>query len=223
MKIAAILGSPRGMKGNTGLLLSEVIRSAEQTGALVSILSLSDYEVKPCRSCDTCHKTGSCPIHDDYQTFKTAMLHADGIVLASPNYISSVSAQMKALLDRSCGALHCQSMNGKYGAAVVTSGGGGSEEVERYLLRFLRSLGCWTVGGAGADAGQLADEKTRVQCLRKAADLGRVLCESIRAKVTFPPQVQEKTTFFERMKQLITGRRDDWPFEYDYWKSQGRL
>ncbi|MCD6365646.1 MAG: flavodoxin family protein [Planctomycetes bacterium] len=54
-------------------------------------------------------------------------------VLGSPNYIFNVSAQMKALLDRCCGPLHRNAWDGKYGVAVVTSGGGGQEQVDRYL------------------------------------------------------------------------------------------
>ena len=62
------------------------------------------------------------------------MLAADGIVLASPNYISNVSAQMKALLDRCFSMFHCQMLHGKYGACVVASGGPLFQKVEEYLV-----------------------------------------------------------------------------------------
>ena len=107
MKIGASLGSPHGPKGATGTLLAEVVRGAQAAGAEASVFSLTDHKVVPCLACDACHKTGVCPQKDDFNTLKSAMLGADGIILASPNYINSVSAQMKALFDRCCGPLHC--------------------------------------------------------------------------------------------------------------------
>ena len=87
MKIVEVLGSPHGIKGNTGVLSSQVLLAAEQAGAAVTRLSLSDHEIKPCRACDTCHRTGRCPTRDDLDKVQTSLLNADGIILASPNYI----------------------------------------------------------------------------------------------------------------------------------------
>ena len=77
-------------------MLSEVTRSAHGAGAEVTTLVVSDYQVDPCRACDVCHRTGTCAIKDDSTRFKEALLAADEIILASPNYLSSVSAQLKA-------------------------------------------------------------------------------------------------------------------------------
>jgi multimeric flavodoxin WrbA len=151
------------------------------------------------------------------------MLAADGIILASPNYITSVSAQMKAVFDRCCGPLHCQAMQGKYGTAVVTSGGAESKVVEKYMIGFLRIMGCWTVGSVGAEAQQMMDETARAQKLKAAARLGIRLVEAIRDKRTYPGQVAVQSSFYERMKMLVTMRKDDWAYEYKYWKSLGRL
>jgi multimeric flavodoxin WrbA len=223
MKIVAILGSPHGLKGTTGWLMGEVVRGAEAAGADVTSLLLSERKVGPCLACDTCHKTGQCARRDDFPKFKAALEAADGVVLASPNYIVSVTAQTKALMDRCCGLLHLQALEGKYGAAVVTSGGPGSPEVEHYMLRFLRALGLWTVGSVGAEAAQLFQEPSKARCAAEAADLGRRLVESIRQTRTFPEQDAERAAFAERMKQLVTFRKDAWPFEYEAWKSTGRL
>jgi multimeric flavodoxin WrbA len=219
MKITAILGSPHGMKGNTGQVLRRMVQAMEAAGAQVTLLSLASLDVKPCRACDVCHKTGTCAIKDDFGTVKDALLAADGVVLASPNYIFSVSAQMKALFDRCCGPLHCQALSGKYAAAVVTSGGNGSEEVERYILRFLRALGCRTVGSMGTEAWQMADETARSTVFIQAEELGTRLLNAIRNREQFPEQDEERKAFFERMKTLINLRKNEWPYEYEYWKT----
>ena len=154
---------------------------------------------------------------------ESTLLSADGIILASPNYIMSVTAQMKALFDRCCGPLHCQAMLGKYAAAVETSGGTGGEEVQQYMLRFLRSLGCATVGSIGATATDLANFDRRAQVFKQAVGLGHALVNAIDRKEDFPEQQAERRAFFERMKNLIRFRQADWPYEYEYWKSQGWL
>jgi multimeric flavodoxin WrbA len=223
MKLVAIMGSPHGMKGNTGRVLAGLLDGAKAAGAEVTTYLLGDLNVAPCRGCDACHRTGKCAIQDDFQEIRQAMVDSDAIVLASPNYIVSVTAQMKALFDRCCGPLHLQLMEGKYAAAVVTSGGGGSQEVEAYMLRFLRTLGCWTVGSVGAEGRQLVDEAACAQAVESAAALGKRLVAATQGKQTFPEQQAERAEFFERMKQLMTARREQWPFEYEYWKAAGRL
>jgi len=223
MNIVALLGSPHGMKGTTGALLAGATSSAEAAGAGVKTLLLSEMTVKPCRGCDACHRTGECSIKDDFKSLRTAMLAADGVILASPNYITSVSAQMKAVFDRCCGPLHCQAMQGKYGAAVVTSGGAESGVVEKYMIEFLRIMGCSTVGSVGAEAWQIVDEKARAPKLKAAAALGTRLVEAIRDKKRYPRQVAVQRAFYERMKTLVTMRKDDWAYEYEYWKSLNRL
>jgi multimeric flavodoxin WrbA len=222
MNILAINGSPHGINGATGMLLSEVVKSAQAAGAAVTTLVISQYTLGPCRACDACHKTGVCAIKDDFPTFRDALLAADGIILASPNYITSVSAQLKALMDRCCGLLHCLALQGKHAAAVVTSGGDESEQVEQYLLRYLRCLGSWTVGSVGASARELFPAASS-KVPQAAAGLGATLVEAIASGKTYPQQVQEQAAFAQRMKQLVAYRKDEWPFEYEYWKSRGWL
>jgi len=222
MNIVSILGSPHGMKGNTSQLLQPFVRAAKAAGATVTEFSLADLSIAPCRGCEACHRTGECPIRDDYRTVRDSLLAADGVVLASPNYMFSVTAQLKALLDRLSGPLHCQMLQNRYGAAVVTSGGG-SAEVEQYLLRFLRAMGCWTVGSVSAEARELFEGQSFEQKVNAASSLGNELVQAIRGKRSYPQQTSERSEFFGRMKALILMRREDWTHEYDYWMSQNRL
>jgi len=184
---------------------------------------LADMKVAPCRACDVCHKTGRCAIEDDFAILRQAMLDADAIALASPNYILSVTAQMKAFFDRCCGLLHLQALEGKYAAAAVTSGGAGYEEVERYTLRFLRSLGCWTVGSVGTEASRLSDDAAAAPVLRSAAALGTQLVAATEAGQPMPEQQVEREAFYQRMKDLMVRQQERWPYEHECWKARGRL
>ena len=221
MKIVAILASPHGAKGATGQLLEALVSGAREAGAEVRTFSIGEKPLAPCRACDVCHRTGECPIRDDFGMVRDAMLDADGVVLASPNYIFSVSAQMKALLDRCCGPLHRVALTGKHAAAVVTSGGSGSQEVEAYLLRFLRAMGAWTAGSVAAEARQMFSPDDKAQRLDEAAALGRRLVEAIHLRTEYPEQATEQRAFRERMKALVEMRKAEWRFEHEYWKSIG--
>ena len=99
MKVLGIAGSPR-RGGNTGLLLAEVMKGAASKGAEVKTIILSDLNIDPCQHCDTCLLKGKCKIQDDMQMVYRELEQADRIVLASPLHFMSVTAQMKAMIDR---------------------------------------------------------------------------------------------------------------------------
>lgn len=223
MKIVAVMGSPRGFHGNTGKLLFSVIDSVRQAGAVVTMYSLSDHEIRPCSACEQCHCTGRCFIRDDFAMIQNALLGADGIILASPNYMLSVTAQLKAMMDRCSMLVHCQALTGKYAAAVVTSGSPVNLEVQEYMLRFLAAAGCWTVGAVGAHAAELGDPQDTTGCFAAANDLGANLAASIRRKDAFEEQTRERQAFFENMKRLVVANKDQWKYEYAWWQKHHGL
>jgi len=100
MKVLGIFGSPR-KGGNTDLLLEEALKGAEQEGAEVERLRLTDFAVTPCTECHGCDQTGECVIPDDMQKIYPKLLEADIILLASPIFFYGVTAWAKALIDRS--------------------------------------------------------------------------------------------------------------------------
>ena len=98
-KVLGIAGSPR-RNGNTELLLKEFLRGAEESGLETDLNILSDLDISPCTSCDSCQKNGQCVISYNMQSMFSKLLEADYIVLASPIYFSGVTAQMKGFIDR---------------------------------------------------------------------------------------------------------------------------
>lgn len=219
MNIVAINGSPTNEQGSTGRLLAALMEGAREAGATVKLFELGKLTVKPCTSCRTCQRIGTCVIQDDYPRIKDAMIAADGIVFASPNYISHVSAQMKALFDRSFSMMHCQMLHKKYGACEVASGGPLYQPVEEYLLHVTGNSGCWKVGCAATGGGMLDDAGEAPEVLREARDLGRRLAEAIKTQQRFPEQEEERQTCFELMRWLVEENRDKWPYEYEYWQT----
>jgi multimeric flavodoxin WrbA len=217
MKILAIIGSPRGMNGNTGRLTEEVLRGARESGAETEILSLASLSVQPCVGCDLCHKTGICTIKDDYEAIKEKLLACDGFILASPNYIFSVTAQMKALFDRCNGLIHCMALEGRYAALVETSGGGEDEEVLTYMARFVNTLGAFSVGGIGSPLAGVRTFPDEGNLFARARGLGGELCRNIKERRVFPEQNEFHAGFRARMSGLIDVMQEYWVFERDFW------
>ena len=102
MKVLALLGSPRP-RGNTATLMNSVFEALSQTeNTTITSYTLNDLEIKPCTACDAClGKTDKfCIIDDDMEPLYPAFIEADLVVLASPIYWWSVSAQLKLFIDR---------------------------------------------------------------------------------------------------------------------------
>ncbi len=99
VNIIAFNGSPR-KGGNTQILLQEVLRGAEERGAAVTVYTLNALDLRPCQNCGGCDDTGRCVIKDDMQAIHAAIRSADRIIVASPIFFFSVSAQTKIMIDR---------------------------------------------------------------------------------------------------------------------------
>jgi multimeric flavodoxin WrbA len=103
MKVLGIAGSPR-IGGNTDTLLARFLEGAAAQGAEVKTLSVCRLRIAGCVHCDACLEKGICRVNDDMHIVYHEMESCDRLVLASPLQFMSVSAQMKAMIDR-CQAL----------------------------------------------------------------------------------------------------------------------
>ncbi len=98
-QVLGIMASPR-KGGNTDVLLDAALRAAQQSGAVTEKILINDLEFVPCQACDDVREDGRCKIQDDFQKIYEAVLSADSIIVASPIYFGSISAQLKMLIDR---------------------------------------------------------------------------------------------------------------------------
>jgi multimeric flavodoxin WrbA len=208
------------MQGNTGRLLEELLAGAAEAGAETEILSLKNMNVQPCVGCDICHTTGVCTIKDDYESIKEKLLACDGFILASPNYIFSVTAQMKALFDRCNGLIHCMALEGKYAAVVETSGGGDDYEVIDYMERVANTLGANSVGGVGSSMAGIRAFPDEANLFEKARSLGGELCRCIAEVRRFPEQDEFIHGFKARMSGLVDFMKEQWVFEREFWEKK---
>lgn len=99
MKVLGIYSSPR-KGGNTDQLLDKALEGAQAGGAEISRVYARDLNMSGCIECGGCDKTGKCVVKDDMQSVYPLLEEADVIFLASPIFFYGVTAQVKALIDR---------------------------------------------------------------------------------------------------------------------------
>ncbi len=97
--IVAVAGSPR-RGGNTETLLQAAVQGATEEGAQVEWVRPNLMKFVACQHCGGCSATGVCVVQDDMQAVYALIERMDGMILASPIYFGSVTAQVKALIDR---------------------------------------------------------------------------------------------------------------------------
>ncbi|HOO33951.1 MAG TPA: flavodoxin family protein [Thermotogota bacterium] len=99
MNILMINSSPR-KEGNSEVLCKQFAKGAEEAGHIVQEIALREKRLSPCMACYHCMKEHVCVIQDDMAFIFKALEESDIIVLASPVYFYSITAQMKMMIDR---------------------------------------------------------------------------------------------------------------------------
>jgi multimeric flavodoxin WrbA len=151
------------------------------------LISLRNKEIKPCLGCYQCVEKAACAQKDDdFAEILEKMKQADGIILGSPVYLSSVVPQMMSLLARATFIAH---WNGKFlkdkigGPITVARRAGHNLAFSQLLLWFfingmtVPGSTYWTVGMAGTGGARDADqdEEGLTHVTNFAQNMARVL------------------------------------------------
>jgi multimeric flavodoxin WrbA len=147
MRILGIIGSPR-KNGNTEILMNEALKIASEAGCETEIFHMCGKQVAPCDACAACFKTGGCVIQDDMQELYSMMERADAVIFGSPVYFGSVSAQMKAVMDRTFAFLQRRSLKDKVAGALVVTRRVGAIQARSLMYAFCIAHGMIVAGGA---------------------------------------------------------------------------
>lgn len=157
VRVVTVMGSPR-KRGNTAAVLAWAESAWRDAGHEVERYDIVDYIVRGCTACYACQRPSSvpsCAQDDDANLILGAMAQADLIVLASPVYCWAVSAQLKALLDRSIAVTHNYPGGSEYlfagrrMALLATAGGAVERNAELLLPPFERWAGYHQAVNAG--------------------------------------------------------------------------
>lgn len=98
-KILILCGSPR-KGGNSDILCDQFAKGAQEMGHSVEKVYLRDLKIGNCTACYGCRGTARCVQKDDMDALLARIVEADVLVLATPVYFYTMSAQMKTMIDR---------------------------------------------------------------------------------------------------------------------------
>jgi multimeric flavodoxin WrbA len=123
MKVTAFNGSPR-TSGNTAQAIEMVFEELRAEGINCEIVNIGTKKLSGCIACFKCreNKDRKCVVKgDDMNDYIEKMGASDGIIIASPVYYGSMTANTKALIER-CGQVARANggiLDRKIGAPVV--------------------------------------------------------------------------------------------------------
>jgi multimeric flavodoxin WrbA len=189
MNVLGIVCSPR-KGGNTEILVKEALASAEEAGAKTELVSVVGKNIAPCDGCSSCRQTGVCHIRDDMQSIYQQLETADAIIFGSPVYFGSVSAQAKAIMDRTFVYLEDRKeprkLRGKVAAPILAVRRVGAGGTRNMLYGYFLSQGMIPVRGAigygrgKGDVKQGTGGNIDLSALEEARSAGTEVVEMVR-------------------------------------------
>ncbi len=189
MKVLALSLSPR-RQGNTEVLLNEALAGARSEGAEVELYSVADKNIAPCDACGGCNQTGKCHIKDDMPEVYSRMLAADAIIFGTPVYFYNMTAQAKAVIDRSISLSQPeQSLANKVAGLVATAGSLG-------LVDALKDFYFYAVTRQMIPANFVAaygDAKKLEKGTQAARDLGRQVVKMAAQGFKYPTEFRRSS------------------------------
>ena len=182
--ILGIWGSPRNKA--TEFVLREALRMLEERGYETVFFTVRKKNIGFCQHCDYCLKKKECRIKDDMYELYPLMGDAKGIIMATPVYNSGVSAQIKAIMDRTRAlvAADYDFFRYKVGMAIAVGGDriGGQELAIQQILAFYILNGMIPVSGGsfGANLGATFWSKDTLDGVKEDEEGFRSLRKSIK-------------------------------------------
>ena len=200
MKILSIVCSPRKM-GNTEILTNEALSGAREQGAETELISVRGKNLQPCDGCFSCQKQEKCHIQDDMNFFHEKMLEADGIILASPVYFWTVTAQAKLIMDRSlCLRYPFLKLANKVGGSITVSGRHGCFNVYTLFTLFFAGNHMiptdLMVDGFAEDKGAVRKDG---YAMKGAYELGRLITSIVDRRNNYPEEY--RSAFYRHVKE----------------------
>lgn len=185
MKVLGIVCSGR-KGGNTEILLEEALASAREAGAQTELASVVGKNIAPCDGCGSCRETGVCHIQDDMQSIYQQLEKADAIIFGSPVYFGSVSAQAKAIIDRTYLFIGDRRLKGKVAAPILAVRRVGAGQTRNLLYGYFMGHGMIPVRGAIGYGREKGDVKQGVggahgsSALEEARTVGTDIVQMVR-------------------------------------------
>lgn len=165
--ILGISASPR-KNANTDRMLKYALEAAESVGGIeTDIIYLRDYDIHNCRGCFACCRepgkrdggAHACAVYQDgMEEIYPKLKACDGLILASPVYFGSITAQMKQFMDRTEGLLrygtsqYQYALQNKVGGCLAVGGNrNAGEEFTLLAMQYYFQVHDMIVVGSGGE------------------------------------------------------------------------
>ncbi len=180
MKVIAFNGSARE-NGNTAILIRTVFGELTREGVQVELIQLAGERLQGCGACFRCFKQKDrrCSVDTDpVNDYIAKMAAADGILLASPTYVGDVTANMKALIERTGMVARANGdlYQRKVGAGVVAVRRGGAMHTLNSLNHFFTigqmiivGSSYWNIG-IGREPGAVSSDEEGIKTMRRLGE-----------------------------------------------------
>ena len=179
-RVLIIAASPR-KNGNSTILALKAAEGVKASGGEADLVSIGNLKIAPCNGCDACiaKPEVGCIVKDDMQPLYQKIKQAQGVIFATPIYWFTMSAQLKAFIDRSYSIQGNDSwaFTGKDVGVIITYGdsdvfaSGGIN-----ALRTFQDICAYSkanlVGMVYGTANKPGDIQANSDLLKKAYDLG---------------------------------------------------
>ena len=181
MNVLALLGSPK-KNGNTASVLKSFLKGLKEScNVEIEQIFLHEKKIFPCTGCDSCQKyrEPACVIKDDMIELYPLLQKSELIVMATPVYWWSVSAQLKLFIDRMYAMMKGEdnaNLSGKKIVLLTTYGGEdpntGPDIIKRMLEDICEFTGMKLIHTFGVCTGKL-DAANNPDALERAYCLGK--------------------------------------------------
>lgn len=188
MKILGLSCSPR-QAGNTVAMINLALAAAEKDGAEVELYRAAGKNIQPCDGCWGCVKTQKCHIKDDMQELYEKLQEADGIIIGTPIYFWGMTAQAKAVIDRSI-ALSApeKSLANKPCGVVASCGSLGLVDALKDITYYIVQRQMLPAYQVSAYLMNPEDLEKMEKCRQALNDMGRQIVALVKLGFKYPPE-----------------------------------
>ena len=189
MIVVGICGSPRAQA--TEHVLKDALRQLKEKGFETRLWTARGKEIEPCTHCDYCLTNKACVIQDDVQELYVQLTGVKGIILATPVYNGGISAQIKAIMDRTRAPVATDKnfFKGKVGMGIAVGGdrAGGQELALMQIHTFYILNGMIPVSGGyfGANLGATFWSKDTLEGVKQDEEGTRSLKKTVKRFAEF--------------------------------------
>jgi len=174
MRVLGLVCSPR-LNGNTEILVQKVLSSIQEQGVDTEMIHVAKKHILPCDGCGSCRKDSKCCVNDNMQEIYSNMLSVDGIIIGTPVYFWSISAQAKIIIDRTYSLLHHRLLRNKVAGIVVVAKRAGCTSAFNLLQGVINLHRMHLAGGVTGFGDKKGDVLNDADGINQTAALGKAM------------------------------------------------